>query len=72
MIAHRCKNLEKKKKNVACGENQEICGRVLADLLEKARYTTMGKTFITVRGIYDERQGQGDKKFGRCPRKSMW
>ena len=55
MIAHRCKNLEKKKKNVACGENQEICGRVLADLIEKAGYTanTCRTSSMTFRGIYD-------------------
>ena len=56
MIAHRCKNLEKKKKNVACGENQEICGRVLADLIEKAGYTanTCRTSSMTFRGIYND------------------
>ena len=59
--AHRCKNFEEKKKHVASRENQEICGGVLTDLVEKARYTTnRGKTSSTTfRGIYDDKQGQG-------------
>ena len=42
-------------------ENQEICGCVLADLVEKAWYTAnKGKTSsMTFRGIYDDKQAQG-------------
>ena len=61
VITHGRKNLEEKKENVASSENQEICGGVLADLLEKVRDTaTTDKTSITTfQGIYDDNQGQG-------------
>ena len=59
VITHGCKNLEEKEKKVASGEDQEIRGGVLADLLEKARdAATMGKISVTFRGIYDDKHGQ--------------
>ena len=58
-ITHGCKNFEEKENDVASRESQEICGGVLEDFAEKARYTTTpGKTSITFRSIYDEKQGR--------------
>ena len=68
-ITHGCKNLEEKKEKVASGEDQEICGGVLADFVEKARDTaTTGKISMAFRGIYDDKQGQGvfDEEGIRC------
>ena len=68
-ITHGCTNLEEKKEKVASGEDQEICGGVLTDLLEKARHTaTTGKISMTFRRIYDDKQGQGvfDEEGIRC------
>ena len=60
VIIHRCKDFEEKKEKVASGENQEICGGVLEDLVEKARHTAnTGKTSITTYcGIRNDEQGQ--------------
>ena len=70
VITHGCKNLEEKKKNVASTENQEICGGVLTDLLEKVRDTaTTDEISITAfQGIYDDKQCQGvfDNERIRC------
>ena len=61
MITHRCKNFKEEKKKVASGENQEIDGGVLENLVEKPRHTAnMGTTSVMIfHGIYDDEQGQG-------------
>ena len=61
VITHGCKYFEEKKKDVAGREKQEVRGGVMADLVEKVRHTAdTGRTSImTLRGIYDDEQGQG-------------
>ena len=61
VITHRCKNFEEEYKKVASGENQEIDGGVLEDLVEKPRYTfdTGTTSIVMFRRIYDDKQGRG-------------
>ena len=60
VITYGCKNFEEKSNKVASSENQEICGGVLEDLAEKARYTTdTGRTSMAFRGIHDDQQRRG-------------
>ena len=49
-----------RKKKAASGENQEICGGVLKDVVEKPWRTvnTGTTTIVTFRGIYNGKQGQ--------------
>ena len=53
---------------MASGENQEIGGGVLKDLVEKARHTFNTDTTSSFCGIYDNKQGQGvfDEEEIRC------
>ena len=60
VITHGCQNLEEKKNQMASRKNQEICGGILADLVEKVRHTAVtGKIPMTFRRIYDDKQGHG-------------
>ena len=60
-ITHRCKNFEEECEKMASGENQEIDGGVLEDLVEKPRHTvnTDMTAIMMFRGIYNDKQGQG-------------
>ena len=44
---------------MASRENEEICGSVVEDPVEKARHTTNTGATSMFRGIYDYNQGQG-------------
>ena len=61
VITDRRKKFEEEQKKVTSGENQEIDGGVLEDLVEKPRRTVNTGTTSTgmFRGIYDDKQGQG-------------